>query len=68
MLSWIFMFFGVIFVAMGVLASPIAIGMALYDWAIVDAELKYALWHGFKVWIGMLFCLAPGFALMSIAK
>ena len=43
-----------VFLMMAVLATPIAIGLGLYDWAGNDMEFKYALWEGFKSWAIMI--------------
>lgn len=43
-----------VFMALAALATPIAIGCGLYDWVANDNEFKYALWYGFKMWVGML--------------
>ena len=43
-----------IFLAMAALATPIAIGLGLYDWVVNDMEFKYALWEGFKLWLIMI--------------
>jgi hypothetical protein len=45
---------GILFLIMAALATPIAIGIGLYDWVGNDAEFKFALWFGFKAWISML--------------
>tara|TARA_R110000823_G_C15572391_1_gene461970 strand:+ start:334 stop:540 length:207 start_codon:yes stop_codon:yes gene_type:complete len=45
---------GFIFIAIASLATPIAIGIGLYDWVGNDMQFKYALWEGFKVWAVML--------------
>lgn len=42
------------FLGMAALATPIAIGIGIYEWAVVDALFKEALWIGFKNWIIML--------------
>tara|TARA_R110000751_G_C13668621_1_gene469999 strand:- start:458 stop:664 length:207 start_codon:yes stop_codon:yes gene_type:complete len=47
-------FIGVLFLIMAALATPIAIGLGLYDWVGNDVEFKFALWFGFKSWILML--------------
>ena len=39
-----------IFLVIAALATPIAIGLGLYDWVVNDMEFKYALWEGFKSW------------------
>ena len=43
-----------VFMLMATLATPIAIGLGLYDWVANDMEFKYALWEGFKSWAIML--------------
>ena len=48
------LFIGFAFIAMAALATPIAIGLGLYDWVANDMEFKYALWEGFKSWAIML--------------
>ena len=50
----IILLIGVLFLAIAGLSTPVAIGLGLYDWVISDAEFKFALWFGFKVWIFML--------------
>jgi hypothetical protein len=40
----------IVFIGMAALATPIAIGLGLYDWVGNDMEFKYALWEGFKSW------------------
>lgn len=45
---------GTIFIAMAALATPVAIGLGLYDWAGNDMAFKHAAWEGFKSWICML--------------
>jgi hypothetical protein len=40
---------------MAALATPIAIGIGLYDWVVIDVEFKVALWSGFKSWLYILF-------------
>jgi hypothetical protein len=43
-----------IFLVIAALATPIAIGLGLYDWVANDMEFKYALWEGFKSWAVMI--------------
>lgn len=43
-----------IFIAMAALATPLAIGLGLYDWVGNDMQFKYALWEGFKSWFIMI--------------
>ena len=43
-----------IFLIMAALATPIAIGLGLYDWVANDMVFKYALWEGFKSWAIMI--------------
>ena len=43
-----------IFLVIAALATPIAIGLGLYDWVANDMEFKYALWEGFKYWAIMI--------------
>ena len=45
---------GIIFMLMAVLATPIAIGLGLYDWVAGGLEFKYAVWEAFKSWALML--------------
>ena len=45
---------GFLFLCMAALATPIAIGLGLYDWVANDMQFKYALWEGFKSWAAML--------------
>jgi hypothetical protein len=47
-------FLGVVFLIIAAMAAPIAIGIGLYDWVGNDVEFKFALWFGFKVWVGIL--------------
>ena len=44
----------VVFILMAALATPIAIGSGIYEWAVVNVEFKVALWEGFKMWIKMI--------------
>ena len=44
----------VIFISLAALATPIAIGVGLYDWVSTDVEFKFALWEGFKTWLILL--------------
>ncbi len=43
-----------VFLTMAALATPIAIGLGLYDWVGNDMAFKYALWEGFKSWAMMV--------------
>ena len=43
-----------IFISLAALATPISIGVGLYDWAITGVEFKFALWEGFKTWLILL--------------
>ena len=45
---------GSMFLLMAALATPVAIGLGLYDWVANDMEFKYALWEGFKSWAIMV--------------
>ena len=45
---------GFIFLAMAGLATPIAVGLGLYDWVGNNMEFKYALWEAFKSWAIMI--------------
>ncbi len=42
------------FLIMAGLATPIAIGLGLWDWVGNDMEFKFALWEGFKSWAIMV--------------
>ncbi len=42
------------FLAMAAPATPIAVGLGLYDWVANDLEFKVALWEGFKSWVTMI--------------
>jgi hypothetical protein len=53
-MKYVLMVITVLFLGMAALATPIAIGLGLYDWAGNDMEFKYALWEGFKSWAIML--------------
>lgn len=44
----------VVFLLMAALATPVAIGVGLYDWVVNDVEFKIALWEGFKMWATMI--------------
>lgn len=48
------LFIGFAFIVMAALATPVAIGLGLYDWVANDMEFKYALWEGFKSWVLMI--------------
>ena len=61
-------FIGVALIILAAISTPLAIGLGLYEWVIADVEFKFALWYGFKVWIGMVLCLIPGFILVTIAQ
>lgn len=50
----------ILLILMGVLATPIAIGVGLYDWAANDVLFKHAAWEGFKMWV---FMILTGFVL-----
>ena len=50
----LFIWVGVLFLAMAALATPIAIGLGLYDWVANNMAFKYALWEGFKSWVIMI--------------
>ena len=43
-----------IFLIMAALATPIAIGLGIYDWVANDMIFKLALWEGFKSWAIMI--------------
>ena len=45
---------GFLFLLMAALATPIAIGLGLYDWVGNDMEFKFALWEAFKSWALMI--------------
>ncbi len=45
---------GFVFIALAALATPIAIGLGIYDWAVGGMEFKLALWEGFKSWVLMI--------------
>jgi hypothetical protein len=45
---------GFLFLCLAACATPVAIGLGLYDWVITDHEFKFALWYGFKAWLWML--------------
>ena len=58
-----------IFLCMAALATPIAIGLGLYDWVANDMEFKYALWEGFKSWAMMVSAgLIVGLPCMVLSK
>ena len=58
-----------IFLTMAALATPIAIGLGLYDWVVTDMEFKYALWEGFKSWFIMIgLGLFVGLPCYAVAK
>jgi hypothetical protein len=58
------MILGGLFLFMAALATPVSIGVGIYDWVIVDLEFKFALWEGFKLWMKMLgFGLVIGYPL-----
>ena len=44
-----------VFLLIAALSIPIGIGFGIYDAAINDAEIKLALWFGFKVWTCAMF-------------
>lgn len=48
------MILAAVFLTMAALATPIAIGLGLYDWVGNDLPFKYALWEGFKSWAIMI--------------
>ena len=50
----VLMIIAIVFLLMAGLATPIAIGLGIYDWAISDMEFKLALWEGFKSWVIMI--------------
>ena len=63
------MFLGVVFLTIATMATPVAIGLGLYDWVANDVEFKFALWFGFKVWASMLFLgLSVGLPCFLIAN
>ena len=43
-----------VFALIGALATPIAIGLGVYEWAASDVEFKFALWYAVKAWATML--------------
>ena len=45
---------GFLLLAGAVLATPIAVGYGIYDWAANDVLFKHALWSGFKLWVAMI--------------
>lgn len=45
---------GTLFMIMAALATPAGIGIAIYQWAFAEVGIAFALWAGFKTWIGML--------------
>jgi|1_EtaG_2_1085319.scaffolds.fasta_scaffold204671_2 hypothetical protein len=47
-------FVGVLFLCLAAIATPVAIGLGLYDWVVADHQFKLALWYGFKVWVCMV--------------
>lgn len=49
------------------MATPGAIGYAVYEWAIADIELKLALWEGVKYWIMAFSMVVPGFILLTLS-
>lgn len=52
-----------------ILATPIAVIMGIYDWAVLDMEFKVALWGAIKLWIGLLCVgLGVGFSMYMYAK
>ncbi len=50
------------------LATPLAIGLGLYDWVVNDNEFKFALWGGFKAWVTLLLLSIPGFIFYLLGK
>lgn len=43
-----------VFITAAALATPISIGIGLWDWVGNDMEFKFALWEGFKTWVIMI--------------
>ena len=44
---------GVVFLAVAALATPVSVGLGIYDWVIAGSEFKFALWYGCKVWAAL---------------
>lgn len=68
MFKSVFGIVGLLFVLVAWLATPFGIGCAIYDYAFGSEAFGLALWFGFKVWIGMLMCVVPGFILTVICS
>ncbi len=50
------------------LATPVAVVHGVYEWVVNDAEFKFALWEGVKLWLVMLSCLIVGYPLFLISQ
>lgn len=62
-------FVSVILLGMAALATPIAIGVGIYDWVFVDYEFKHALWNGFSLWAKMVVIgLIVGYPMFVVAQ
>ena len=54
-LKTIYLIISCVFLLIAALSIPIGVGFGIYDAAINDAEIKLALWFGFKVWACAMF-------------
>ena len=50
----ILLFAGYALIIIAALATPIAIGLGLYERVVNDMEFKFALLEGFKLWVIMI--------------
>lgn len=66
MFKFILVCVGLVLIVVAGLATPIAAVYGLHEWAVVDVQLKVALWEAAKVWISMLCCAIPGGVLIFI--
>jgi len=64
-IAWI-----ITFICFGIaaLATPVTIIYAIYQWAVIDAVLKIAIWEAAKMWMSCIALIIPGFISFVIAS
>ena len=50
----VLMFIAIVALGCAALATPISVVYGVYEWVGNDAEFKFALWAGVKLWLTML--------------
>lgn len=56
------------FGGVALLALPVSILIGICSWAMLGLGIKWAIWVGFKVLIGMAFCSIPSYLSYKAGK